>query len=826
MKQHFAAVVVGGGIVGCSVLYHLTLKGWTDVLLIERAELTAGSSWHAAGGFHAINSDMHIAAQQKYTLDLYPQVEAESGQSVGLKMSGGIELAGTPERWQWLHAELAWHRMMGTEGARLLDVDEIVDLVPIVNPEGVLGGLYDPHEGNLDPHGATHAYAGAARKRGAEIVLHNRVLDIRQEGEHGDWVLVTEQGEVRTPNVINAGGLWARRVGRMVGVDHPVTPMPHHYLVTEDIPEVAALDHVMPAVTDLEGFTYLQREKNGVLLGVYEQNPVHWKTEGADWDYGMVLLPEDVERIAPELEIGLARFPALQTAGIRKWVHGAFTFTPDGNPLVGPVPGRPGYWAACGVMAGYSQCAAIGLALANWIVDGDPGDDVFAMDVARFGPYASNDAYIKATTAQFYARRFLIAYPNERLPAGRPLKTTPAYDLLAAEGAQFNATWGLEVPQFFAPSDPGFVEVPSLHRSNAFPLVADEVATVREAVGAYETGIYARYEVSGADAEPWLDHLLACRLPSVGRMRLAPMLAPSGTLRGDLTVARLADDRFLLVGSYYLQEWHRRWFDAHLAGGSDVTITNLTDRQLGFAISGPRSRELLARLTSDDVSHEAFPFLSVRPMDVGSARALVARLSLTGELGFEITVPSTQHRQLWRELKDAGESLGLRPVGDLAIDSLRLEKGYGIWSTEFTQGYTPGMSGLDRFVAFDKGDFVGREAALREREAGPSRRLVLLEVDAGDGPDAADALGDEPVWRGEELVGFTTSGAYGHHVGASLALAYLDAPMADELLGASASGATPAGGAVELGVDIIGVRRAARVLAEPPYDPTSARLRT
>lgn len=800
-------VVIGGGIVGCSVLYHLTLRGWTDVLLVERSELTAGSSWHAAGGFHAINADTHIAALQKYTIELYPQVEAESGQDVGLSMSGGIELATTPERWEWLKAELEWHAMMGTDGARLLGVDEIVERVPIVNPHGLVGGLFDPHEGKLDPHGATHAYAGAARRRGADVVTHNRVLDLRPTVDR-TWIVRTEQGDVHAQHVVNAAGLWARRVGRMIGVDHPVTPMPHHYFVTEDLPQVAALRDVMPAVTDLEGFTYLQREKDGVLLGVYEQNPTHWQVEGADWNYGMSLLPEDVDRIASELAVGLARFPALQEVGIRRWVHGAFTFTPDGNPLVGPVRDRPGYWAACGVMAGFSQCAAIGLALANWMVDDDPGGDVFAMDVARFGDFAANDRYLRETTAQFYARRFVIAYPGEALPAGRPLKTTPAYDDLRDEGARFDVTWGLEVPQFFAPGRPDFTEMLSLHRTNAFPLVADEVRTVREAVGAYETGAYARYEVSGPGAASWLDRLLANRLPQVGRVRLAPMLAASGMLRGDLTVSRLADDRYWLVGSYALQEWHQRWFEQSLPAADGVRLENITDRWLGFAISGPRSRELLARLTTADVSDDALPFLGISRLDVGSSRAVVARLSLTGELGYEITVASTEHRTLWQELKAAGADLGLRPVGDRAVDSLRLEKGYGIWSAEFTQAVTPGMCGLDRFVAWDKGEFVGRAAALRERTNGPHRRLVLLTVAA----QGADAVADSPVWSGDRVAGYVTSGGYGHHVDASLALAYVDVDRLDA--------ERP-----NLRVSVVGDRRPARVLPEPPYDPEGKRLR-
>ena len=805
MKSSYRVVVIGGGIVGCSVLYHLALRGWTDIALIERAELTAGSSWHAAGGFHAINTDTHIAALQKYTISMYPKVEAESGINVGLKMSGGIELAMTPERMQWLRAELEWHEMMGTVGARLMDVDEIVDMVPIVSPEGLTGGLYDPHEGNLDPNGATLAYAGAAKARGADVILRNRVLSMTQAA-NGNWLLETEQGMVETEHVVNAGGLWARKVGQMIGIDHPAIPMQHHYLVTESVPEIAAMTSVMPAVTDLEGFTYLQREQDGVVLGVYERNPKHWMPQGADWDFGMTLIPEDIERISPELAIGFARFPALERVGIKRWVSGAFTCTPDGNPLVGPVRGRRNYWAACGVMAGYSQCAAVGLAVSNWIVDGDPGDDIYAMDVARFGEYASNNDYLKATTSQFYARRFVVPYPNEHLPAGRPLKATPAYDLMLAEGAEFNATWGLEVPQYFAPNQPDFKEIHSLKRSNAFSLVADEVATVRTAVGAYETGVYSRYEVTGKGAYEWLNRLVASRIPEVGRVRLAPMLHPKGTLMGDLSVSRLDDDRFWLVGSYYLQDWHQRWF-ADCNPPSGVRIENLTEQWLGFAMSGPSSRELLSRLTDSDVSNAAMPFMACRTMDVGASRAVVGRLSLAGELGFELTVPASHQRTLWLRMKEAGADLGLRPIGDRAIDSLRIEKAYGIWSAEFRQGYTPGMSGLDRFVAFDKGDFIGREAALLEKETGPKQKLVLLEIDANN----ADAMGDEPVWLGDRLAGLITSGSYGHSVGKSLALAYIDVDIIAD--------------SPTLAVAVIGERRPAVILPEVPYDPQGTRLR-
>ena len=339
MKDQYQVVVIGGGIVGCSILYHLTLRGLTDVALLERGELTAGSSWHAAGGFHAINADPVIARLQAYTIGMYRTVEQESGQSAGLHLTGGIELAGTAERAEWLKAELAWHRYMGNDGAYLMTPEEAAEQVPIIDPAGITGALFDPHEGHLDPHGATHAYAGAARKRGADVIQHRRVLSISQRAD-SSWLLETEHGPVVAEHVINAGGLWARQVGRMVGVELPLIPMQHHYLVTEDVPEVAALTGVMPAVTDLEGFTYLQREHDGVLLGVYETNPRHWLADGPGWDYGMELIPEEIDRIAPELSIGFERFPALQRVGIKRWVNGGITFTPDGNPLVGPVPGR------------------------------------------------------------------------------------------------------------------------------------------------------------------------------------------------------------------------------------------------------------------------------------------------------------------------------------------------------------------------------------------------------------------------------------------------------------------------------------------------------
>lgn len=804
MKDQYRVVVIGGGIVGVSVLYHLARAGWTDVALIERAELTAGSTWHAAAGFHAINDNPNIAALQEYGIRLYEEVEAESGQPIGMHMTGGISLAGTTERWEFLRHAHAMNATLDIP-SRLMTPDEIGAACPIIDVSGVVGGIYDPHEGYVDAHGATHAFAIAARQRGADVVLRNRVIDLRQVPE--GWQVVTEQGTITAEHVVNAGGLWGRRVGRMVGIDLPMVPMVHHYLVTEDVPVLQALPEEIPSVTDLEGFTYLQPIGAGVLLGVYERNPLHWATEGAPWDYGMELFPPDLERIDPELSIGFARFPVLAEVGIRRWVHGAFTFTPDGNPLVGPVRGLRNYWLATGCMAGFSQGSAIALALSNWMVHGEPGFDVFGMDIARFGPFASNEHYLRDTTRQFYARRFVIAYPNEELPAGRPAKVSPAYDALQAEGARCSVLWGMESPSFFAPDDPGFEEHLTLRRSNAHTLVAAEVRAAREAAGMFETSVYARYEVTGPDARQWLDRMLACRLPGVGRMRLAPMLGRGGTLMGDLSVSCLAEDRYLLVGSYSAQEFHQRWFEEHLPERG-VRIVNRSDDWMGFAVSGPRAREIVAALTTADVSAAAMPFFSVAAMPIGYGDAIVGRVSYTGESGFEITVPTVQHRSLFLDLMRVGRDLGLRPFGLRALDSLRFEKAYGGWGSEFAQNITPAMCGLDRHVAAAKGDFIGRDAFLRSAESAPSERLVLLAVDTHD----ADARGWEPVWSGDRRVGYVTSGGYGHSVGLSLAMAYVETAALDA--------------GMPLEVSVVGDRYPARVLTEPPYDPSGDRLRS
>jgi dimethylglycine dehydrogenase len=803
MNSNYRVVVIGGGVVGASVLYHLSRLGWTDVALIERSVLTAGSSWHAAGGFHALNANPNMAILQSYTIDLLKKVEAESGQSIGMHMTGGIHVASAPERWEWLQSSYRRFQAIGIEDVRLVTPDEIKAHCPIISIEGVLGGMWADREGYVDTTGTVWAYAGAAKKRGAAVIEHNRVLELKQRPDRS-WDVITEKGTVNAEHVVNAGGLWAKQLGRMVGLDLPVSPLEHHYLLTETIPEVAALKTEMPMVVDLEGYTYMRQDQKGMLVGIYETHPQHWSMDGAPWDYGIELLQENIDRISDELELVHRRYPVLQTAGIRKWVNGAFTFSPDGNPLVGPVAGKPGYWLACGVMAGFLQGGGVGKALAEWMIHGETEEDVFGLDIARYGPFASNREFIKQTTGEFYARRFVMTYPNEQLPAGRPLKTTPAYDPMTAAGCQWGNSWGLEVPLYFGP--PGFKEKPTLKRSNAFEIVGAECKLVREGVGLLDIASFSRYEVTGANAEAWLDGLMASRMPKPGRARLAPMLSETGKLKGDLTVINWGDGTFWIEGSYYLRQWHMRWFADHAREGAHVR--DISDDILGFSLSGPKSRELLERVTHQDVSNAVLPFMGASILDVGLVRGRVARLSVTGELGYEINCRAVEAATLRKTLLAAGRDLGVKEYGYNALLALRLEKSFGIWSAEFTQAYTPRMTGMDRWIAWDKGEFIGRKPALAEREGPPPwRQLATLDVDALD----ADASGYEPVWREGGNVGFVTSGGYGHTIGKSLAMA-LVAPEAAAI-------------GTELTVHIVGVERSARVIAPSPYDPAGRAMR-
>lgn len=804
MRSHVRVAVIGGGVVGCSVLYHLTKLGWRDVVLIERSELTSGSTWHAAGGMHPINGDPNIAKLQGYTINLYKELEAVSGQSCGIHVTGDLFLAGSEERMDWLRLVEGRGRYLGLEVA-FVSIDEAARMLPIMDKRHFVGALYNPLGGHIDPSGVTQAYAKAARLHGAEIYRFNRVVDTRPRPD-GDWDVVTEHGTIRAEHVVNAGGLWAREVGRMVGLELPILAMEHQYLVTEDMKEVIEAPQEMIHVIDFEGEIYMRQEGRGMLMGTYERAGVPWSPRETPWDFGQDLLPPDLDRIAPSLEVGFKHFPAIERAGIKRIVNGPFTFAPDGNPLVGPVRGLRNYWVACGVMAGFSQGGGVGLALANWMIEGDPGTDIWGMDVARYGDWATR-AYSDVKVRENYSRRFRIRFPNEELPAARPLRTTPIYDRLAAKGALFGASFGLEHALWFAPEGMPREEQVTFRRSNAHEPVAAECRAVRSRVGLIEIANYAKYEVTGAGAEAFLARLLAGRMPSPGRIALNPMLNERGKVIGDFTLARLGPERFLIFGSGVAEEYHLRWFERHLPS-TGVSLRSRRSDLVGLAIAGPNSRALLGRVLDGDVSNTAFPFLSIRDAEVGMIPAIVGRISFTGELGYEIWVEPDYERALYDLLSEAGAELGLTLFGARALLSLRLEKSFGSWARDFRPVYGPYETGLGRFVALDKGDFVGREAALAERTQGPSRRLVAFTVD----DSGVDAIGDEPIWHEEKVVGWVTSGGYGHIVGKSIALGYVPAVLAEARSGFE--------------IEILGDRRPAVLAPVALYDPAGARMRS
>jgi len=802
MRNHVQAVVIGGGVVGVSVLYHLTKAGWKDVMLIERAELTAGSTWHAAGGMHTVNGDPNVAKLQQYTINLYREIEQISGQSCGVHITGGIMLAGTRERLDWLKMAKARGRYLGME-LELISVDEAEQLFPLMDKKHFAGAMYDPIEGHVDPNGVTYAYAKSAQIGGAEIVRQCRVTELRQRND-GTWDVITEQGTVHAEHVVNAGGLWAREVGRMVGIELPILAMEHQYLITDDMPFLAGQKEQLHCI-DFEGEIYLRQERGGMLIGTYEKAGVPWSPKETPWDFGQNLLPNDLDRIAPSLEVGFQHFPQLGEAGIKKIVNGPFTFAPDGNPLIGPVRGLSNFWVACGVMAGFSQGGGVGLALSQWMVNGDPGADIWGMDVARYGDWATL-AYTNAKVRENYSRRFSIRFPNEELPAARPLRTTPIYERLQAEHAVFGDYCGLEHPLWFAPSATEAFDEVSFRRSNAHAHVGEECRAVRERAGLLEISNYGKFEITGKGAADWLSRVMTNKVPAIGRMALTPMLNERGKLIGDFTMCRLAEEHFFLIGTWAAETWYRRWFERH-APPAGVTVRPCAMEYVGLAIAGPAARAILQPLMSEDLSTPAFPFMSFRKVDVGMVPVLMGRVSFTGELGYEMWVSVEYQRSLHALLTEAGRAHGMKPFGGRALNSLRLEKGFGNWAREFRPIYGPYEAGLGRFVNMDKGDFVGREAALAEKASGGALRLLSFEVDAAD----ADAIGDEPIWHEGAVVGWVTSGGYGHTVGKSLALGYVPAALAQSA------------GAFE--IEIIGERRAARRLDGAAVDAQGTRMR-
>jgi len=808
VKTTAQVVVIGGGVVGCSVLYHLTKKGWKDVLLLERDQLTSGSTWHAAGGFHTLNGDPNVAMLQSYTVGLYKELEEISGQSCGLHLSAGVMLADTPERMEFLKTTVGKGRYLGMD-TQIISVNEAKSYFPLLEERHFVGALLDPNEGHLDPSGTTYAYAKAARLGGATIEVQTKVESLEQKSD-GTWRVITNKGVVECEHVVNAGGLWAREVGRMVGIELPVLAMEHMYLVTEEVPEIVAYNKAtgkeVGHVIDFGAECYLRQEGKGMVLGAYERACVPWSPRETPWTFGQELLQPDIDRIAPSLEIAFRHFPALEHIGIKRIINGPFTFAPDGNPLVGPVQGRTNFWSACGVMAGFSQGGGVGLALSNWMVDGDPGFDIWGMDVARYGDWATR-TYTNAKVRENYSRRFSIRFPNEELPAGRPLQTTSLYDTFRAQGAVMGDSWGMETPLWFAPPGEKAEDIVSFHRSNDFAPIKAECLAVRNGVGVTEIANFAKYEITGTGAEQFLLKVMTNTTPKPGRLILTPMLNPQGKIIGDFTIAKAAENRFMMWGSSQAQVYHMRWFEQHLPKDGSVRVEPYGMKLIGLSIAGPKARDLLARLTDDDVSNAAFKFMDYREMEVATVRAKVNRVTYTGDLGYEIWVAPEYQLRLYQAIMAAGADLGIRNFGMRALLCLRLEKNFGTWYREFRPIYGPFEAGLDRFIKLDKPDFIGKAAALKEKADGPKRTRVCMVVDATD----TDVMGDEPIWVDGKVVGWVTSGGYGHFVDLSLAQGYIPTALVKPDL--------------QLEIEILGERRPARLQMEPPFDPDAKRMR-
>ncbi|WP_420862670.1 GcvT family protein [Algirhabdus cladophorae] len=801
LPSHAKVVIIGGGVVGCSILFHLAKFGWKDVVLLERDELTSGSSWHAAGQIHTISSDPNISRLQGYTIDLYKEIEETSGHSVGLHMTGGFYLASNKTWYDYLKRERSKARYMGLH-QEFISPAEVAERHPLIDPKHYLAALWDDQDGDLDPSGATYAFAKAARVHGGQYFTYTPVTTTTQKSD-GSWDVATPKGTINAEMIVNCGGLWAREVGHMQGVNIPVQPMEHHYLLTEDIPEIVNSPTRLPCGIDYEANIYFRQERNGLLLGTYEQKGTPWKVGGTPWDFGHELLPPNLDQIADRLEFAFERVPVLADVGIRQAINGPFTFGPDGNPMIGPVPGMTNYWCAVGVMAGFCQGGGVGLTMAEWMMDGEPSIDVWAMDVARFGDWATPDwGTVKST--ENYERRFVMTFPNETLPKGRRQQTTALYDRLTAKGAQMGQAFGLEHALWFADGPQDAWEDPSFERNRSHDYVAAECKAVREGVAGIEVANFAKHVIKGVGARAWLDHVMAGFVPKPGRISLSPMLTEKGKLYGDLTVACLAEDHFMLFGSGAMQDAHSRFWAGSLP--ADVTHENQTAQWHGIAVSGPKSRALLQRITRDDVSAEGMKFRDTRQTHVGGVPVVLNRISFSGELGFEIYCRPQYLLRLSEAIEEAGVDLGYRWYGNRALMSLRLEKGWGAWGLEFRPDFDAVESGMDGFINWNK-DFTGKAATQAARDNGPVRKLVTLTIET-----EIDVTLDEAVMKDGAAIGYVTSGGYAHSVGQSMAMAYVSAEHA------------VAGTQVQ--VEILGDFYDASVEGAPVYDPSGAKMRS
>ncbi|MGH1578025.1 GcvT family protein [Planktotalea sp.] len=805
MRTTAQAVVIGGGVIGCSILYHLTKLGWSDVVLLERDELTSGSTWHAAANIHGLHDSTNISRIQHYTMNLYNALEEETGQSCGVFQPGSLYLAQTEERVHQLRLQAAKAKLYGMNFYEI-SIEEAKELNPMVNYDGIKCVMYEPDGGNVDPSGVTNAYAVGARQRGAEIMRFTPVTATEPQDD-GSWIVKTPEGDIHTQWVVNAAGLWGREVAAMAGVELPLQPTEHQYFVTESIPEIEASERRLPSVSDRDGEYYLRQEGQGLLVGAYEKDMKFWAEEGTPLDFAHDLFPDDLERIEENMMNAIERVPAVAEAGIKRVINGPMIWSPDSNVLFGPVPELDNYFCCNGIIPGFSQSGGMGLMAAQWIIEGETQYDMFGWDVARFDSWADK-AFTKARVEDSYSHRFAIHFPNEERAAGRPARMRPAYAKQQELGAVFGLNSGWEHPLWFS-GERGTTDTNGFTRQNWWGPVGEECKMLRSCAGIIDISNFAKYLCKGAGAADWLNSIFANNMPkTIGRSCLTPLIGKRGGIAGDFTVTKLAEDEFWIIGSGMAERYHKRFFK-QVARPKGVIFESKTEAMCGFNVAGPKSREMLQRLTNASLATDDFPFMRSKWIDLAGIQVLALRVSFTGDLGWEVHCAEADQARLYDVLLDAGHEIGAGPVGSRALMSLRVEKGYGSWSREYSPEYFPQEVGLERLCKMDKG-FLNKEAVSQTLAQDPREHMVLLHLDEADVTASnADATGGEPIFKDGVGIGRVTSGTYGYSVGMSLALGFVKNAAAGDV--------------VE--VMVLGQPHRATILSEPPFDPSGARLR-
>jgi dimethylglycine dehydrogenase len=805
MKSHARVVIVGGGVMGVGLLYHLALEGWTDIALIEKGELTSGSTWHAAGQCPHFNGSLNMTKVHLYGTELYPKLEALTGQAVSWHGCGGLRLATTDEEVNWLNYVLGISKLAGYEG-EIIGPSEIKKYHPYLETFGVKAAFRTVTDGHVAPADITNAMAAGARKLGAEIYRRTRVTDIKLL-PNGEWRVFTENGNIDCEHVVNAAGSYCDVVGAWTGHNVPIANMLHHYVITEPLQELIDLKIELPVVRDPYSHAYLREETNGVLVGPYETATAHvcWDGKPPRWDYESELEPDELDRIMPWLEKATERLPLFGKTGIKSIISGAITHTPDGVYLSGPAHGPKNYWMHCGASIGICQGGGAGKYLAQWMVHGQAEINMREFDPRRFGPWASKDYTTEVSIADYH-HMYYCYRPGEQHEVGRGLRKSSLYDTLKADGAQFQQVFGWERARWYDPSGKG--ETYSFKRSNWFDAVREEAMAVRERVGLMDLSTFAKFEVKGPDAHAFLDRICANKIPGKdGGIVLTHLLNENGFIESELTVTRLASDHFYVLSAAAAQLYDMDQLTWRLQPGENVTITDVTDEYGVLVLAGPKARDVLAACTKHDVSNAAFPWLTAQTAEVAGVPCRLLRVNYVGELGWELHCIMNDMLQVFEALRTAGKPYGLKLFGTYAMNSLRMEKSYRGWGSELTAEIDMFEGSMERFIRLSKPDFVGKAASLVRQQRGPRMKLVMLEVANTD----SDCMGNEPIYAGESHVGITTSGAYGFAVGKSLAFAYVDPKSTAE--------------GTEFEVMILGERRKAHVIAEPAWDRENTRLK-